>query len=320
MMGSTSVDVNSVAAAYGVNIRSRVFCCMADLTYDFRNPLPPKPISGRTLKVSAEEIRWLALAVKDHTALQFKFLFNFWKLSLIAVLIEREFGKILMLASVSRIMKLLGFSAQKPLRRARQQAAIFVRNWKTGLYPAIRSEAKAYGAMNYFAAKSCIRSYCHAGPAWSSVGETPLEEVTGRHFSLIIISAVSPQGEFRFVRHDGVDNAAVFREFLKRLLIGATWPLFLIVDGHTIHKAKLVMEYIATQDGSLKLFYLLPYSSQLNADEQAQAQVKSKVSRLRSQPKGEMKRVALGILRRIEALLELVKSFFCQPERQCAAI
>jgi len=39
-------------------------------------------------------------------------------LSLIAALIEREFGKKLSLASVRRIMKLLGFSAQQPLYRA----------------------------------------------------------------------------------------------------------------------------------------------------------------------------------------------------------
>ena len=55
-----------------------------------------------------------------------------------------------------------------------------------------------------------------------------------------MISAVSPQGEFRFMLHDGTVNAEIFREFLKRLLIGASGPVFLIVDGHPIHKAKLI--------------------------------------------------------------------------------
>jgi len=49
--------------------------------------------------------RWLANVVKEHTPQQFKFTFGLWTLSLIAVLIEREFGKKLSLALVSRIMK-----------------------------------------------------------------------------------------------------------------------------------------------------------------------------------------------------------------------
>jgi transposase len=73
----------SVAKAYGVNIRT-VF-------------------------------RWLANyanAVKDNSPMQFKFDYGLWTLSLIAELIARQFGHKMSLSSVSRIMKILGFSAQ----------------------------------------------------------------------------------------------------------------------------------------------------------------------------------------------------------------
>ena len=265
-------------------------------------------------------MRWLAQTVKDHTPLQFKFVFGLWTLSLIAALIEREFGKKLSLASVSRIMKLLGFSAQKPLYQAWQQDATLVRTWETELYPAIRAEAKACGATIYFADESGIRSDYHTGTTWAPVGETPVVEVTGRRFSLNMISAVSPQGEFRFMLHDGTVNAEVFREFLKRLLIGASGPVFLIVDGHPIHKAKLIKTFVEAQNGMLKLFYLPPYSPQLNPDEQVWAHVKRKVARQLVQSKDEMKRLALGALRRIQKLPALVKSFFQQPECQYAAM
>ncbi len=46
-------------------------------------------------------------------------------------------------------------------------------------------------------------------------------EVTGKRFSLNMISAVGTQGEFRFMVHDGTVTAVVFREFLRRLMIGA---------------------------------------------------------------------------------------------------
>ncbi|CAM2184662.1 hypothetical protein PSAC2689_50397 [Paraburkholderia sacchari] len=63
----------------------------------------------------------LAQAVREHTPLQFKFKFELWTLSLI----ERQFGKKLALSGVSRIMKLLSFTAQKPLYQAWQQDVIF---------------------------------------------------------------------------------------------------------------------------------------------------------------------------------------------------
>jgi transposase len=312
-------DVTSVATAYGVNVRS-VFRWLADFANGGQNALLAKPISGRPPKVSADEMRWLAGAVRDHTPLQFKFGFGLWTLSLIAALIERQFGKKLSLASVSRIMKLLGFSAQRPLYQAWQQDAELVRRWESDLYPAIRAEAQAMGATIYFADESGIRSDYHTGTTWAPKGETPVLDVTGRRFSLNMISAVSPRGEFRFMLHDGSVTAGVFREFLKRLLICEQKPVFLVVDGHPIHKAKLVKDFVAAQNGRLKLFYLPPYSPHLNPDEQVWAHVKRRVSKQLVQTKEEMKRLALGALRTIQKLPALVKSFFRQPECQYAAI
>ncbi len=312
-------DVASVAAAYGINVRS-VFRWLADFANGGQNALLAKPIPGRPPKVSDEEMRWLASAIRDNTPLQYKFVFGLWTLSLIAALIEREFGKKLSLATVSRIMKLLGFSAQKPLYQAWQQDATLVRAWEAEIYPAIRAEAKAHGATIYFADESGIRSDYHTGTTWAPIGATPVVAVTGQRFSLNMISAVSPRGDFRFMLHDGSVNAEVFREFLKRLLVGATTPIFLIVDGHSIHKAKLIKEFVKAQNGQLKLFYLPPYSPHLNPDEQVWAHVKRQISRQLVQSKDEMKRLALGALHRIQKLPELVRSFFRQSECQYAAI
>ncbi|MFC0130889.1 IS630 family transposase, partial [Ralstonia solanacearum] len=142
--------VESVAAAFGVNVRS-VYRWLADFANGGQKALLAKPIPGRPPKISAEEMRWLAKAIRDNTPLQYKFEFGLWTLSLIAELIHREFGKKLSLASVSRIMKLLGFSVQKPLYQAWQQDAALVRQWESETYPQIRAEARAVGATIYFA-------------------------------------------------------------------------------------------------------------------------------------------------------------------------
>ena len=307
----------SVAAVFGVNVRS-VFRWLADFASGGQNALLAKPIPGRPSKVSAEEMRWLAQAVRDSTPLQYKFEFGLWTLSLIRALINRQFGKALSIATVSRLLKVLGFSAQKPLYQAWQQDAALVRQWEAETYPAIRAEARAASATIYFADESGIRSDYHTGTTWAPRGQTPVVEVTGRRFSLNMISAVSPQGEFRFMLHDGSVTATVFREFLKRLMIGVDKPVFVIVDGHPIHKAKLIRAYVESLKGQLKLFYLPPYSPQLNPDEQVWAHVKRQVSKRLVQDKDELKRLALGALRRIQRLPSLVKSFFRQPECQYA--
>ncbi|MFC3380162.1 transposase [Rugamonas sp. CCM 8940] len=108
-------------------------------------------------------------------------------------------------------------------------------------------------------------------------------------------------------------DVAVFQELLKRLLVGACKPVF-VVDVHSIHKAKLVKQYVDSLDGALKLFYLPPYSPYLNPDKQVWAYVKRQVSKQFVQDKDGMKRLALGALRRIQKLPTMVKSFLQQQE------
>ncbi|SFM24249.1 Transposase [Rugamonas rubra] len=256
----------SVAAAYGLSVTT-IFRWLAKFSEGGQNALLAKPIPGRPPKVSAEEMRWIAQAVKNKTPQQFKFEFGLWTLSLMRELINRQFGKSLSLESVRRVMKLLGFSVQKPLYQAWQQDPLLVQKWEAETYPAIKAEAKAAGANIYFADEAGIRSDYHTGTTWAPVGETPVVEVTGRRFSFNMISAVSPRGDFRFMIHEGTVDAAVFKEFLKRLMVGASKPVFVVVDGHTIHKAKLMRQYVDSLDGALKLFYLPPYSPHLNPDE-----------------------------------------------------
>jgi tRNA U34 5-methylaminomethyl-2-thiouridine-forming methyltransferase MnmC len=43
--------------------------------------------------------------------------------------------------------------------------------------------------------------------------------------------------------------------------------VFLIVDGHPAHRSKLVKAYIESLAGKLRLFFLPPYSPELNPDE-----------------------------------------------------
>ena len=129
-----------------------------------------------------------------------------------------------------------------------------------------------------------------------------------------MISAVSPQGEFRFMVHEGSVTGPVFKTFLQRLMIGAERPVFVIVDGHPIHKSRLVKDFVASTDGQLRLFYLPPYAPHLNPDEVVWAHVKRDVSKRTVENFEQMKALAISALRRIQKLPHLVRSYFLQSE------
>jgi transposase len=121
--------------------------------------------------------------------------------------------------------------------------------------------------MIFFGDEAGVRSDHHAGTTWGVRGKTPVVSSTGARFSLNLISAVSAQGEFRFMVLRGRVGAAQFIEFIKRLLQGMPCLVFLIVDGHSAHKAKKVSRFIETVKDRLRLFFLPPYSPELNPDE-----------------------------------------------------
>jgi transposase len=99
------------------------------------------------------------------------------------------------------------------------------------------------------------------------MAHTPTVATTGQRFSINMLSAVAADGHFHFMVHEGCATAEVFVDFLERLLRDADRPVFLIVDGHSIHKTRIVRELVAVQAGRLKLYFLPPYSPHLNPDE-----------------------------------------------------
>ena len=106
-----------------------------------------------------------------------------------------------------------------------------------------------------------MRSDHHSGRTWGKKGETPVVETTGARHGMSLISAITSRGHMRFmIKEKGGVNAAVFIEFLKRMIIGAKRAIFLIVDRGPAHIAKKARTFVESLNGRLRLFYLPPYS------------------------------------------------------------
>ena len=178
-------------------------------------------------------------------------------------------------------------------------------------FPKIKALAKKAGADIYFGDEASVRSDYHSGTSWALKGQTPVVKTTGARFSVNMISAISPRGKLRFMTIDGRLNAAIFIEFLKRLLHNSDKPIFLIVDGHPTHKAKKVREYIDSTQGKLRLFILPPYSPELNPDELVWNNLKNhRVGRKMITGPDDLKQKIISCLRSLQKMPHKIKGFF----------
>ena len=222
---------------------------------------------GRPPKLSGRQLKWLYDTITTKNPLQFKFEFALWTRPMIRTLI-REHAKVkLSVASVGRLLAQLGLTCQKPLVRALEQNPALVDQWLKREYPQIRAQARRAKAGIYFADEGAVRSDCVVGRTWGLRGQTPVVRSTGARYRLNILSAVSAQGALRFMVVRGTVVAKRFIEFIDRLLSGATGPIFLIVDGHPVHRSVAVRRHVDGLKGRLRLFFLPPYAPELNPDE-----------------------------------------------------
>jgi transposase len=282
--------------------------------------LKAKAIAGRPKKLNGQQIRWLYRTVTSKNPLQLKLPFALWTRGQIQSLLVREYRVKLSLASIGRLLAQLGLSCQKPLFRAYQQNPALVQQWLNSEYPRIVRQAKREKAEIFFEDESGVRSDFHSGTTWAVKGETPVVRVTGQRFSLNMISAISPRGALRFMVVRGGVGAAVFIDFLKRLMQGQRRGVYLIVDGHPAHRAKRVKRYVESLAGKLRLFYLPPYSPELNPDELVWNDVKHNgVARTIVNTPKDLRRAVTSRLRFLQKNPDRVRAFFHAPETRYAA-
>lgn len=308
-----------VIAALGFS-RPRIYEWLASYREGGIEALRAKPIPGRPRKLDAQALRWVYETVTTKNPMQMQFEFALWTREMVRELIRERFNVRLSAVSVGRLLRKLGLSPQRPLARAYQRDPAMVETWLREQFPAIQSEAKRVGAHIFFADEANIRSDYHSGTTWAPVGKTPVVERTGERHALNMISAVSPRGELRFMCHEGKFNAALFIEFMQRLLIHRTAPIFLIVDGHPVRRAGAVKQFIADHHDRIHLFRLPSYSPDLNPDELVWAHLKHhKMGKIVITGPDKMKRQVMSFLRSLQKTPALVRAMFQHPSVRYAA-
>jgi len=300
--------------------RSRIYEWLARYQEGGIEALRFKGIPGKKPKLSGADLRKLARIITEKNPRQLKFEFALWTRAMVRKLIMDEFGVILSESQVGRLLHKTGMSPQKPLHRAWQRNPERVQQWLNEEFPAIQKLAKKEKAQIFFGDEAGIRSDYHRGTTWAPKGKTPVVETTGARFSVNMISAISAKGQMRFMTVEGTVTATTFVRFLERLLEGQQRPVFLIVDGHPVHRSKKVKEFVANTCGKLRLFRLPAYSPDLNPDELVWNHVKRhRVGRMPISGPDNLKKRVISALHSLQKSPAKIRGFFRAPSMLYAA-
>ena len=229
-----------------------------------------KKINGK----QSAEVRQL---IKDKLPDQLKLAYGLWTREAVQQLILDRYGIELSRWQVGRYLKSWGYTPQKPITKAFEQKPEKVKAWLETEYPAIKKRASKENAIIYFGDETGMRSDHQAGRSYAPAGKTPVIKKTGQRFSLNMISALSNQGHLQFMIIDGRFNSEVFLIFLLQMIKYSRRKIFFVTDGHPAHKTKKLNEWLAENSNRIEVFFLPPYSPELNPQEYVNQDVKTNV-------------------------------------------
>lgn len=96
---------------------------------------------------------------------------------MIRTLLKRKFGVELSDSGVSRLLRHLGLSPQRPIYKSYKRDPKKMKEYLEKRFPGLQAKARRMGAVIYFVDESVVRSDAHRGTTWGKIGRTP--EVQG---------------------------------------------------------------------------------------------------------------------------------------------
>ncbi len=237
--------------------------------------------------------------------------FALWTREAVQTLIQDRYDLALSLSTIGRYLKRWGFTPQKPLRRAYERDLEAVRRWFEEEYPTIRAAAKVENTEIHWGDEMGLRSDHQAGTSYGRRGEAPVIPGTGQRFRCNMISTITNRGQLSFMVFKERFTGEVMISFLCRLVRQQEWKVYVIVDGHPVHRSNKVKRWVSKRAKQVSLPFLTGYSPDLNPDESLNQDVKTNApGRKRPANREEMIEEIRGYLRSAQRQPVYVQRYF----------
>lgn len=270
-----------------------------------------KPIPGRPSRLTVAQVRRLVrLLLKGPLAAGYKT--DLWTLTRIAKLIRKHFGVTYHPGHIWKLLRKLGWSCQKPERRALQRDEAAIAHWKRYVWPQIKRRANRLGAWLIFADESGFLLIPNVKRTWSPKGETPIIRYKLQHQKLSAISAlaISPRRRrialYLQIRQRAFKGPDVQR-FLHYLLKQLRGPIILLWDQSPIHKHGTVYKF-GQAHPRLQIEEFPGYAPELNPAEYVWCQSDSALANSRPEELTELKALLVATKRRLRNSQDLLWS------------
>lgn len=266
----------------------------------------------RTLtKQQEQEIRRLLI---DKTPDQMRFPFALWTRKAVCDLIKRMYKIHMPIRTVGEYLKRWGFVPRKPVKKATQQNPEAVNHWLSTEYPKIAQRAKKEKAEIYWGDETGIQNEANRIRGYSPRGTSPVIKINAKKEHISMISAINNEGKVRFMIYRQSMNSSRLITFMKRLTKDAKRKVFLILDNLRVHHSKEVTKWLDKEKEHIEVFYLPPYSPELNPDEYLNNDLKNRVhSGTQAHTEKDLKHKTVSYMRTLVKRPEHVRRFFHHP-------
>jgi transposase len=270
--------------------------------------------------LSDEQARHIRDCLNGYAPEQLDLPHALWTRRAVGDLIRREFGIDLADRTAGTYLRRWDYTSKKPARHARKQDPDEVEQWLLETYPAVEARAEREGADILWTDEVGVQADHHPGTGYAPRGERATMEVPPPHLRVNQISAISNDGEVRFMTYPGSMNGAVFLAFLSKLVADSSRKILLIADGLRAHGTPEVAAWVAAHRDRIELFHLPPYSPELNPVEYLNHDLKARVNRsgLAADRPALHERV-VSFMSRLARIPKHVISYFLHPQVQYAA-
>lgn len=226
-----------------------------------------QPAPGAASKLRSEQLAQLP-ELLSRGAEAYGFLGNVWTHARIAAVINETFGVKYHENHIPRLLDKIGWTRQKPKRRATQRNEVAIQEWKGCGWQAIKKRAEAAKETVVFIDESGFRLLAALVRTYAPRGETPILDVPLTYDHLSVIGAITLDGNiFSWIYEHSVKGPDVVR-FLKHLLAQVPGPMLVVWDNLKAHKSQLVKDFLAQGAAKRLTLQALPaYAPELNPQE-----------------------------------------------------
>lgn len=279
-----------------------------------KNALKPRKRGrkkGEGTTLTKEEQCEIRQAIISKNPNQLKLAGALWTLGNIAEYIRRTYKKKVSVRSLSNYMKRWGLTCQRPTKRACGQDIMRIERFKKGEYPVIAARAKKENADIYWGDETGVSNRENFERGFAEKGHPPVLPLPTKQERVNMISAITNQGNVRFMVYEQTMNQHLLIDFMRRLIKDSDKKVFLILDNLRVHHGKIVASWLEKHKAEIEVFFVPPYAPEINPDEYLNHALKRDVhSGNLPRSKGDINHKIHSFMRRLQHNKDSVTAFF----------